>query len=196
MFASGSRWRMNWLESPWRGVEVGWSPASNSEGGESRRKSARGGGGTSELRLGLMSSFWVRVSTPLCRVAIWGLLGPTPEVSSHRPHLVPAENLDRLQTSHVNQARVRVPQRPRIIFLFGDLQRYATGAAIAKIHSFEVRLPRHPPLHRSTLLRTFFESSEWVRQSYSCVTRPHQRSYSMCICTNMLPTLLIQNRTG
>ena len=29
---------------------LGWSPASNSEGGESRRESARGGGGTSGRR--------------------------------------------------------------------------------------------------------------------------------------------------
>ena len=55
---------------------VGSNPASNSEGGRSSGMGGVQGEGTSELRLGLMSSFLVEVCAPLFRVAILMFFSP------------------------------------------------------------------------------------------------------------------------
>jgi hypothetical protein len=56
---------------------IGWSPASNSEGGRKSSPDRIRGGRSSELRLGRMSCVWRRVCTPLFRVATLRLVFPT-----------------------------------------------------------------------------------------------------------------------
>lgn len=62
------------------------------------------------------------------------------------------------------------------------------------LHRFLQRLARHPTLQRSTLLRAFFESTEWVCVLLSWSANPNVDN-STSICTNMspiLPDLIIQ----
>jgi hypothetical protein len=59
------------------------------------------------------------------------------------------------------------------------------------LHRFLERISRHPTLQRSTLVRAFFESTEWVRR-FSVVQTPLTPS-STFICINISHTLQGQN---
>jgi len=63
-----------------------------------------------------------------------------------------------------------------------------------RLHRFLLRLARHPTLQRSTLVRAFFESTEWVRPSACVLDHPTEFCIeSTYTCISMLPTRLPVN---
>lgn len=55
-------------------------------------------------------------------------------------------------------------ERRRLEYVFCPLQPHLY-LILDSLHRFLERISRHPTLQRSTLVRAFFESTEWVRHS-------------------------------
>lgn len=62
-------------------------------------------------------------------------------------------------------------ERRRLEYVFCRL-RPRLHLILGSLHRFLERISRHPTLQRSTLVRAFFESTEWVRHSALQSKRP------------------------
>ncbi|KAJ3516365.1 hypothetical protein NLJ89_g1172 [Agrocybe chaxingu] len=84
-----------------------------------------------------------------------------------------------------------LPDKHRLEYITGD--RFSPEFMERRrldLHRFLERLARHPTLQRSTLLRAFFESTEWHVHMHQHVAHPPMNEQSQGIIDNISDTLL------
>ncbi|KAF9567044.1 lipid binding protein [Agrocybe pediades] len=84
-----------------------------------------------------------------------------------------------------------LPEKHRLEYITGD--RFSPEFMERRrldLHRFLQRLARHPTLQRSTLVRAFFESTEWHVHMHQHVAHPPTNEHSQGILDNISDTLL------
>ncbi|KAI0319772.1 lipid binding protein [Amylostereum chailletii] len=89
-----------------------------------------------------------------------------------------------------------LPDKHRLEYLTGDrfspefMERRRQEQVLSRLHRFLQRLARHPTLQRSTLVRAFFESTEWHVIMHQHIAHPPGPDQPQGVIENLSDTLL------